>query len=204
MMLVMAGLAMTVTFGARATAQDEFAADAARLVKALKLDTGQTVADIGAGGGQLSVLLARAVGPSGRVYATELNRDLLRVIRQAADRAGLTNVSVIEAHATRTNLPDSCCDALVVRFVYHHFKDPGPMNASLRQSLKPGGFLAVIDFAPDGAESADPAGRGSGDRHGVKPATVVRELRQAGFELVSVEEGIRNSSFMVVMRRPTG
>lgn len=197
-----AAAAMTVVLAASAAAQSEFAADAARLVKALKLNAGQTVADIGAGSGELSVALAREVGPSGRVYATELNAGLLPVIRRAADAAGLTNVSVVEGHATRTNLPESCCDALVVRFVYHHFSDPRQMNASLRQALKPGGLLAVIDFAADSAESADPAGRASGNRHGVAPATVVRELRDAGLELVGVEEAIRRSGFMVVVRRP--
>ena len=198
-----AAAAMTVVLATSATAQAEFAEDAARLVKALKLSAGQTVADIGAGGGQLTVALAREVGPSGRVYATELNAKLLPVIRRAADSVGLTNVSVIEGHATRTNLPASCCDALVVRFVYHHFGDPLQMNASMRQALKPGGLLAVIDFAADSAETADPAKRGSGNRHGVAPATVVRELRDAGLELVGVEEGIRRSAFMVVVRRPS-
>lgn len=203
LLYAMAGLAMTVAVATPATAQDEFAVDAARLVRALELTAGQTVADIGAGAGQLTVLLARAVGPAGHVYGTELNVDRLRAIREAADAAGLKNVTVVEGHATRTNLPERCCDALVVRFVYHHFKDPGLMNASLRQSVKPGGFLAIIDFAPDGAESADPAGRTSGEQHGVTAATVVRELRQAGFELVVVEEAIRRSGFMVVVRRPS-
>ena len=201
-MLAMAGVAMTVAFATRATAQDEFASDAVRLVKALDLEAGQTVADIGAGGGQLTVALARVVGPSGRVYGTEVDADRLRAIRKAADAAGLNNVTVIEGHPTRTNLPERCCDALVVRFVYHHFSDPGLMNASMRQSLRPGGLLAVIDFAPDGAESADPAGRTSGAQHGVTVATLVRELRQVGFELVEVQEAIRTSGFMVVVRRP--
>jgi tRNA A58 N-methylase Trm61 len=187
---------------APASAQNQFAADAARLVKALKLSAGQTVADIGAGAGELSVELARIVGPSGRVYATELNTRLLPVIRRAAEAAALTNVSVIEGHATRTNLPDGCCDALVVRFVYHHFEDPGQMNASLRQALKPGAFLAVIDFSPDSAESADPAGRARGAQHGVTPGTVVRELLDAGLELVSVDEGTKRTGYLAVMRRP--
>jgi ubiquinone/menaquinone biosynthesis C-methylase UbiE len=189
-------------FAPAACAQDEFAADAARLVTALKLDAGQTVADIGAGRGQLTVALARELGPSGHVYATELNPDRLRDIRQATDAAGLGNVSVIEAHATRTNLPERCCDALVLRRVYHHFDHPRLMNASLRRSLKPRGLLAVIDFAPDSAESADPSQRDTGNRHGVTSATVVRELSQAGFEVVEVEEGIGPGRFMVVMRRP--
>ncbi|MGH7580339.1 MAG: class I SAM-dependent methyltransferase [Gemmatimonadales bacterium] len=199
LVLLVAGMAAAP---APATAQDDFASDAARLVTALKLDTGQTVADIGAGRGELTVALAREVGPSGRVYATELDTDRLRDIREAASSAGLENISVLEAHATRTNLPERCCDALVLRRVYHHIDDPRLMNASLRESLKPGGVLAVIDFEPDSAESADPANRDTGEQHGITSATVVRELSQAGFELVDVENGTRPGRFMVVMRRP--
>ena len=201
--LLLAGLARMAAFPATANAQDEFASDAARLVTALKLDAGQTVADIGAGRGQLTVALAREVGPSGRVYATELDSARLRDIRQATDAAGLENVSVIEAHATRTNLPERCCDALVLRRVYHHFDNPQVMNASMRQSLKPGGLLAVLDFDPDSAESPDPGNRDTGDQHGVTSATVVRELGQAGFEVVAVEEGTRAGRYMVVVRRPS-
>jgi len=197
--LLVAGMA---AFAGTANAQDDFASDGARLVTALKLRAGQTVADIGAGGGQLTVALAREVGPSGRVYATELDADRLRDIRQAAESAGLKNVSVIEAHATRTNLPERCCDALVLRKVYHHFGNPRLMNASMRQALKPGGLLAVIDFAPDSAESRDPRQRDTGDQHGVTAGTVVRELKQAGFEEVAVEDGTRAGGFMVVVRRP--
>jgi ubiquinone/menaquinone biosynthesis C-methylase UbiE len=187
--LLLAGFATMAASPRLACAQDDFASDAARLVTALKLQEGQTVADIGAGGGQLAVALAREVGPSGRVYATELAADRLQDIREASEAAGLKNVSVLEAHATRTNLPERCCDALVLRRVYHHIDDPGQMNGSLRKSLKPGGLLAIIDFNPDSAESADPANRDTGDQHGVTSETVVRELAQAGFEVVIVEKG---------------
>lgn len=201
--LTMAILAVTLTQAVRAEAQDEFAVDAARLAKALDLTAGRSVADIGAGAGELTVALARVVGPAGRLYATELESGRLRAIRRAAESAGLKNVTVLEAHATRTNLPDRCCDALILRHVYHHIKDPVLMNKSLYQSLKPGGRLAIIDFEPDSAESADPTRRSDGEQHGVTPATVVRELREAGFERVVVEEGIRRAGFMVVMRRPS-
>ena len=193
---------MLVTFTGPATAQDEFASDAERLVPAIQLQAGQTVADIGAGRGQLAVELAREVGPSGRVYATELEEDRRRDIREAAKSAGLKNVEVLEARATNTNLPEGCCDALVMRRVYHHIGNPTLMNASLLASLKPGGFLAIIDFPPDSTESADPNGRDDGEQHGVTAATVARELGEAGFEVVNVEKGEGSDRYMVVARRP--
>jgi predicted methyltransferase len=76
------------------------------------------------------------------------------------------------------------------------------MNASMLRSLKPGGFLAVIDFNPDSAESADPAGRDNGNQHGVTPETVIRELGQAGFDSVRVAERDGTDRFMIVARRP--
>lgn len=200
---MLAILAAMVAFPGTANAQDEYGADAARLDSALQLHPGQTVADIGAGRGQLTIELARKVGPTGRVYATELDPDRLRDIRQTSKSARVKNVTVIKAHATHTNLPEQCCDALVLRRVYHHFGNPHLMNASMRQSLKPGGLLAVIDFAPDSVESADPHGRAKGNQHGVTSGTVVRELGQAGFELVAVEKGSGTGRFMVVARRPT-
>jgi ubiquinone/menaquinone biosynthesis C-methylase UbiE len=201
--LIIISVAATLMHAACAAAQDEFAVDAARLTKALDLTAGRTVADIGAGSGELTIELARVVGPTGRLYATDLEADRLRAIRRAADSAGLKNVTALEAHATRTNLPDRCCDALVVRFVYHHFENPVSINKSLYQSLKPGGRLAIIDFQPDGAESADPTRRADGAQHGVTPATAVCELREAGFELVAMEEGATRRGFMIVMRRPS-
>jgi ubiquinone/menaquinone biosynthesis C-methylase UbiE len=200
--LIVASVAAALMHPLRAGAQDEFAVDAARLAKTMKLTAGESVADIGAGAGQLTVELARVVGPTGRLYATELESDRIRAIRKAADSAGLKNVTVLEAHATRTNLPDRCCDALILRNVYHHIKNPVLMNQSLYQSLKPGGRLAIIDFPPGGAESADPGRRSDDGQHGVTPPTVVRELRQAGFELVTTEDGNGTRRFLVVMRRP--
>jgi ubiquinone/menaquinone biosynthesis C-methylase UbiE len=200
---VIAVLSTIAAFPCTATGQDEYASDAARFVTALQLHPGQIVADIGAGRGQLTIELARQVTPTGQVYATELDPARLREIRHATESAGLKNVSVIQAHANRTNLPEQCCHALVLRRVYHHFANPGLMNASMWQSLKPGGLLAVVDFAPDSTESVDPKGRANGNQHGVTSATAVRELTQAGFELVTVEKRSRPGGFIIIVRRPT-
>ena len=177
------------------------AADADRLVKALDLRPGAVVAEVGAGDGSLTVLVAKAVGDSGRVFTTEVNRDRLEQIASTVRQAGLTNVTVVTGGERDSNLPAGCCDAVFMRDVYHHFDDPAAINASLRKALKPGGRLAILDFGPPGAESADPAARDRDGQHGITPATLERELEAAGFEVLSTEAyGFRSS--MTVARRP--
>lgn len=165
-----------------------YSADAVWLDEVLRLGPGSTVADIGAGTGWLSLELAPRLGPSGRIYASELGADAVERLRQAIDTASVRNVIVVEGHPSRTNLPANCCDAIFLRRVYHHFADPKAMNASLWDSLRPGGRLAIIDFAPRGAESAEPAGRAEGDQHGITMETLTKELRKSGFRILSAEQ----------------
>ncbi|MGH9329924.1 MAG: class I SAM-dependent methyltransferase [Vicinamibacterales bacterium] len=176
--------------------------DATRFIEALSLQTGSTVAEIGAGGGEISVLIARHVGSTGRVFTTELGEDRVTKLRQAVERAEAANVTVLDAHATRANLPEQCCDAIFMRSVYHHFEDPATMNRSLWEALRPGGRLAVMDFAPrGGSEAAAPADRDESGHHGVTAETVLSELTRAGFERVQFESsGARD--FLVVVRKP--
>ncbi len=170
------------------------------LVDVLQLKEGSTVADIGAGDGDQTLAIARKVGPQGHVYSTELGSESLEELRDAINDSDVTNVTVLEGHPKRTNLPQQCCDALFLRRVYHHLDDPAAMNNSLYQSLKPGGRLAVIDFEPRNSE-ADPEGRDSGNSHGVTAETVVEELKKAGFTLVNSEQPSGRNIY-VVMEKP--
>jgi predicted methyltransferase len=183
---------------------EQNAADAERVIKALEIRAGSVVAEIGAGDGTLTLAVAKAVGATGRVFSNEFNKERLAGIARAAATAGLGNVATIDGRETDTNLPDQCCDAIFMRNVYHHFGDPAAMNASLFKSLKPGGSLAVQDFGPPpGAESAAPSGRSQDGQHGVTPTTVERELKAAGFDIVS-SSAWPFRAFMVVARRPVG
>ena len=190
---------------ARAQTAPQDAADADRLIKAMEIKTGSIVAEIGAGGGELTVALARAVGPTGRILSNELNKDRLAAIRKAADNAGLMNVTTVEGKEDVANLPDGCCDGIFMRNVYHHFGDPPSMNASLLKALKPGGILAIIDFTPPppSATTENPPGhRGEDNHHGITAATLEKELKAAGFEIVSSSNEARG--VFVVARRPDG
>jgi ubiquinone/menaquinone biosynthesis C-methylase UbiE len=121
-----------------------------RLAAWLEVQPGTRVADVGAGDGTFAAALARRVGPSGHVYATELADERLTDIRQTAAEARLSNVTVIEGAVSSTNLPEACCDALFSRVVYHHLTDPAAINADIFRALRPGGRLVIIDFEPGG------------------------------------------------------
>ena len=200
--LVIALLWLTAaSAGLLAQSAQENANDSARLIKALDIRAGSKVGEIGAGGGELTIAMAREVSEAGRVFSNELNAERLAALGKSAEKADVHNVTLVEGRERETNLPPGCCDAIFMRNVYHHFGDPPAMNASLLASLVPGGRLAVLDFAPDGPESADPKGRGDQKHHGVTSQTVANELTAAGFTVLSTED-IHPHLFMVVARRP--
>jgi predicted methyltransferase len=175
----------------------------ARMIAALDLHEGSIVAEMGAGSGGRTIAVAKQVGPTGRVYTTELGDDRLRNLRNAIEKSGAKNVTVMAAHATQTNLEEGCCDALFMEHVYHHFDDPAAMNASIFRTVKPGGRVAIVDFEPNhGKESEEPKDRDADKTHGVKATTVEAELERAGFEKVKVES-IKDRGFLVVMRKPS-
>jgi ubiquinone/menaquinone biosynthesis C-methylase UbiE len=119
-----------------------------QLVELLELKPGMTVADVGAGFGAWTMRLSRFIGPSGRVYATDIGAPQLAALRDIVQREKLTNVTVLEGAVHATNLPSACCDAILIRDVYHHVTQPADIVKSLSAALKPGGRLAVIDFPP--------------------------------------------------------
>lgn len=177
--------------------------DVERLTDALEVRPGLRIAEIGAGSGSLTVAMAKAVGATGHVFSNEIAADRRATIRDAVTKAGLTNVTIVESKPSDANLPDGCCDALFMRNVYHHFDDPAAMTASFFRALRPGARIAIIDFPPRGGQEATaPADRDQGNAHGVTTASIERELRAAGFELVATEQQRGDRWFMVVARKP--
>ena len=191
----LAALAAAAAIPVVISAQDN-AADVKTLTEVLQLHPGSVVAEIGAGGGELTIALAQHVGPDGRVYTTELGAERVQRLRGAVEKGAVTNVEVIEGHERRANLPDACCDAVFMRNVYHHFDEPPSMHASFWRALKPGGRIAVIDFTPPTATAA-PGKRGADGSHGVSADTVAQELKAAGFEIVSSEQRSKRSVIVV-------
>jgi ubiquinone/menaquinone biosynthesis C-methylase UbiE len=148
-----------------------------RLRDLLQVRTGDYIADIGAGDGSLAGAMARFVGSSGLIYATELSAANRAAIANRIDRAGLSQVRVVEAKPGATNLPDDCCRAVYLRAVFHHIPDQAAFAREIVKAVRPGGRIAVIDFAPGSLwfHGAD---------HGVTPDAVQTAFIDAGCRVI--------------------
>jgi ubiquinone/menaquinone biosynthesis C-methylase UbiE len=143
-----------------------------RLASLLGVGPGSRVADIGAGSGALAIALTKVVGPSGEVVATELKTDRqASLTRLAKDEA--SNLVVVAGAEHGTNLTDGCCDAIVMRTMFHHVSDRRAFARDVVRSLKAGGRVAVIDFAPGDLWF-------HGHDHGVAPEDVEEVFTSAG------------------------
>ncbi len=178
-----------------------------RLVEILQLKPGMAIADVGAGFGAWTVAFGKWIGPSGRVYATDIGEKQLAFLKQSTAQAGLTNVTVIAGAERATNLPANCCDAILIRDAFHHFTQPSDFLRSVVASLKPGGRLALIDFPPR-PKTEVPAGVPANRLgHGVPMDVVISEMTAAGLTLVSSEpkwseKSQPNDLFLVAFRKP--
>jgi predicted methyltransferase len=193
--------------GAVRQEREQAAREGPQLAERLSLKPGMTVADVGAGGGAMSVVMARWLGSAGRVYATDIGAAQLAEIKAYVAEEAVSNVVVLQGAGSSTNLPDDCCDAIFLRDVYHHLTRPHEFDASLLAALKPGGRLAIMDFPPEPG-SAVPAGVPS-DRggHGITASIVVTEMTGAGFRHLMTlprwppDDG-RNGLFLVMFEKP--
>lgn len=173
---------------------------AERLTRYLHWQQGSVVGDIGAGRGELTLAAAKVVGPSGRVYSTELDDKKLSELQELA--AKNSNITALKAGVTETNLPPACCDSIFMRLVYHHLTKPAELDASLFQSLKPGGLLAVIDQEPPPGTKPPEGVPENRIGHGVPQKIVIEEVKAAGFDLVKTINDWPDNDYCVLFRKP--
>ena len=117
-----------------------------KAIAALNIKPGQTVADIGAGSGYYSVLLAGAVGPTGRVFATDIQPEMLALIKKKLDALPIPQIQLVLGTTTESRLPDASVDLALMVDVYHELSEPQEFLRSLKRALKPGGRLVLIEF----------------------------------------------------------
>ena len=201
--IIFSGVLLLAVFVSLCSAISE--SEIQRLSKVMNWKAGQVIADVGAGEGEIGFAAAAAVGENGRVYLTELDEEKFVALQKGASQRKLKNVVVLTAAEKETKLPDNCCDSIVLRRVYHHFSAPTEMDASLMRSLRPGGLLAVIEFAPRKSLTASdpvkgvPSNRGG---HGIPKKILLQELTAAGFKLDKSFDDWPDDGYCVLFRKP--
>lgn len=147
-----------------------------QVIQALALKPDARVADLGAGTGYFSARLANMV-PQGRVYAVDIEPDMVRYLAERARREGLQNLVAVAGKPDDPRLPEKV-DLILVVDVYHHIEDRTRYFRKLGQSLQPGGRIAIIDFKLDSPQGPPPSAR-------VAPAAVKAEMKAAGLALAA-------------------
>jgi len=108
--------------------------------------TGATVADIGAGTGYFTVRLAARVGPAGRVYANDLQPEMLNLLRTRLARERINNVTLVQGGVDDPKLPPNALDLILMVDVYHELSEPQKMLHAMRLALKPTGRLVLLEY----------------------------------------------------------
>jgi ubiquinone/menaquinone biosynthesis C-methylase UbiE len=117
-----------------------------KMLAALKLKPGEVVADVGAGSGYHTFRMAKLVGPRGKVYAVDIQPEMLAIIRGRMKAEKVKNVEPVKGTETDPKLPVGAVDLILMVDVYHEFSHPYEMGQGLVQALKPGGRLVFVEF----------------------------------------------------------
>lgn len=150
----------------------------AKLMKCLDLKLGQTVCDLGCGNGFYSLKLAREVGPKGTVWAVDIQPEMLDYLRKRAEARSVTNIKPSLGGIADPKLPASEIDLLLLVDVYHEISHPMQMLGHIRDSLKPNGRVALVEFrTEDPAVPIKPL-------HKMTQAQCMKEFTTGGFKLV--------------------
>ncbi len=161
------------------------------VLEALRLRPGDVVADIGAGGGYFTEKLAHRVGPSGHVYATDVQEVMIQKLRKRVEKQGLTNVTVIHAGFDDPTLPPAACDLAFFSSVYKEIEGREEYMKKVRLALKQTGRVAILEYRPEERSPGPPK------RCRLPETQVVAELEAAGFRLVDRFEFLPRESFLV-------
>ena len=148
----------------------------------LNVAKGSSVADVGAGSGYWTVKLAERVGPSGRVFATDLQPQMLDILGPRLTARGITNVTLVQGAVDDARLPPASVDLELMVDVYHELSQPQAILRSLRTALKPGGRLVLLEYRKE-----DPSIPIKFE-HKMSVAEAKLEVEHEGFTLAAVDE----------------
>jgi len=151
----------------------------AEIFRAMGLKDGDVVADVGCGTGWFARRMARVVAPRGRVYAEDIQPEMLELLKQYVATEGVKGVVPVLGSETDPKLPAGGLDWILMVDVYHEFQKPAPMLEALRRSLKPAGKVALVEYRLEGSTASHIR-----TEHRMSVEQVLAEWEPAGFRLV--------------------
>lgn len=164
------------------------------VIALMGIEAGATVADLGAGTGYFIPYLSAAVGPTGKVYALDVEDNMLKFIGEMAAKEGLTNVETKKTPFDSTGLGTGSLDRLLTVNVWHHIENREAYAKHLFDVVKPGGKVVVVDFTKEAPEGPPAAMR-------LEPQVILDELRAGGFEVSLAQETLPDHYIVVGLRK---
>ena len=161
---------------------------------AIGIKPGMTVADVGAGTGYMSLKMAKRVGPTGKVYANDVQPEMLRRLRQNAAKEKLSNIETVLGTEADPKLPPGEFDLILLVDVYHEFSQPQKMLRKMREALKPDGRLVLLEYRKE-----DPT-IPIRPEHKMSVQEVKIELEAEGFHLAEVIEKLPRQHILVLTK----
>jgi len=161
-----------------------------KVITALNIKPGEVIADLGSGGGYFTFKLAQAAGPTGKVYAVDIDSDMVDLVGKRVKSEGVSNVETVLAKADDPMLPKSGVDLIFTSNTYHHIDNRIAYFANLRKYLRPAGRVAIIDF--------DRRAWIEGLLRHYTPSEFIRsEMDQAGYALQHEPDFLDRQSFLI-------
>jgi ubiquinone/menaquinone biosynthesis C-methylase UbiE len=158
-----------------------------------------TVADIGAGTGYFAIPLAQAIGPDGKVFAIDLQPEMLDLLRKKIEGPGSPrNISLLQGTAESTTLPPVSCDLVFIANVWHELPDHAAALREFRRVLRPDGALAIVDWRPDAEHPPGPP-----IKHRIDAAEVGRKLEKRRWTVVG-NTSVGSYSYFILARPKAG
>ena len=174
------------------------------LVSHLGLGNGSVIADIGAGNGKDTWVFAEIVGETGKVFAEEIAEDKVKSLKDSAEKKNLAQVIAMLGSSISPCLPPDSVDLVYMNRVYHHFAKPREMLRGIWRSLRPGGYLVIVDQRRGTLRDWVPRHEREKKHHWIAETTVVREAREEGFVFADCAEEFwhEKDPFVLIFQRP--
>ena len=166
-----------------------------KVIQSLGIRSGDQIADLGSGGGYFTFRLARATGPTGKVYAVDVDKDMNDYVASRSRQESLSNIEVILAKFDDPLLPKSAIDIVFTTNTYHHLENRPAYFAKVGKFLRHGGRIAIVEFS-------DTHWLPFLGSHYTSSEVIKREMSEAGFALQKEFDFLPKQNFLVFTKRP--